>query len=342
MRATEYRFQQNPEGVVDASMSVIEQALTELEKLGDNKTLVAVWDQLNGIRYYRGDLVGARSAADRMLEHAQLAGDEGHELQALVIRSSLSVFDATPLGQALAEADALVDRARSTGRMLPMAQALGIKGRLLGMRGETEEAKGLVDAGRAILRDLGRVAHAAGASHWASMVTSFAGDPRATEENLREGAEELERLGEKAMLSSSLGHLGTAIAQQGRYDEALAESRRAESIAASDDIDAQVQWRVARALALAGLGDVEAAGKLAREALEMADGHGYPIDRAHARLSLASVYARAFGAPDAAVLLDEARRSYEHKGALAALRLVDAQLAALSDQGVGEDVTAGA
>jgi class 3 adenylate cyclase/tetratricopeptide (TPR) repeat protein len=342
VRATEYRFQQNPEGAVDASMSLIQQALAELEQLGDHKALTAVWDQLHAIRYYRGDLVGARAAADRMLEHARLAGDDGRELLALVVRTSLTVFDDTPLEQALGEAESLVERARATGRMLPTAQALGIKGRLLGMRGETEEALRLVEEGRGILRDLGRVAHAAGASHWASMVTSFAGDERATERNLREGADELERLGEKAMLSSSLGHLAATVAQQGRYAEALAESRRAEAITASDDIDAQVQWRVARALALAGLGDLEAAGKLGREALEMADGHGYPIDRAHARLSLASVYGRAFGAPDAAVLLEKAREYYEHKGALAALRLVDAQLAALSDQGVGEDVTAGA
>ena len=342
VRATEWRFQQNPQGAVDANMSLIEQALTELEQLGDHRALTAVWDQLHRIRYYRGDLAGARVAAERMLEHAQLAGDEGNTLQALVVRASLTVFDETPLEQALPEADALVERARSSGRMLPTAQALGIKGRLLGMAGETEKALRLVDEGRAILRELGRVAHAAGSSHWASMVTSFAGDKSATEMNLREGADELESLGEKAMLSSSLGHLATVIAQQGRYDEALAESRRAESIAASDDIDAQIQWRVGRALALSGLGEVDAAGQLAREALEMADSDGYPIDRAHARLSLTSVYRQAFGAREAAALLDRAREYYEQKGAVAALTLVDAELAAISDQGVGKDVAAGA
>ncbi|HEX6722570.1 MAG TPA: hypothetical protein VF107_13475, partial [Burkholderiaceae bacterium] len=121
------------------------------------------------------------------------------------------------------------------------------------------------------------------------------------------------RRGETYLLSSIAAALGRLVRQQGRDAEALEFSQAAESAAAEDDVDAQVQWRAVRAPILARGGDATAAQELARAAVRMARAAAAPLLQADALLDLGDVL-------EVAQRPEQARECYLEAGATAAAK----------------------
>ena len=71
----------------------------------------------------------------------------------------------------------------------------------------------------------------------------------------------LEALGETYYLSTLAPLLARIFREQGRNEEALTVTRKAEALAAEDDVDAQIRWRSVRASILARTGEHEEARK---------------------------------------------------------------------------------
>jgi tetratricopeptide (TPR) repeat protein len=107
--------------------------------------------------------------------------------------------------------------------------------------------------------------------------------------------------------------LARALEAQGQADEALRFSEISSRIAAEDDLSPQVQWRAARAKALAGLGQTEEAERLAREAVALASQSDFLVLRADALLVLGEVLQVAERRDDAAAAVEEALQLYEQK-----------------------------
>jgi ATP/maltotriose-dependent transcriptional regulator MalT len=76
---------------------------------------------------------------------------------------------------------------------------------------------------------------------------------------------------------------------QGDNEEAEELTRTCERIAGANQLDVQVRWRSIRAIVLAGRGELEAAERLARQAVYLADQTDQPASRAEAHLDLAQV-----------------------------------------------------
>src|SRR5207245_2413054 len=125
--------------------------------------------------------------------------------------------------------------------------------------------------------DLGLRVTAASTAETAGIIELLAGDPAAAERELRTGYERLEEMGDTTVTPVLAALLAQALCAQERDEEALAFTELSEAAAADDDLSAHVQWRAARAKALARLGNVGAAEAFAREAGGLAGGSEFPV-----------------------------------------------------------------
>ena len=330
IRRASYRIYAAPEGATERYLPEVQAATAALEELGDSRGAAEGWLVQGYTAYYLGRLADERVIVTRAVEAAARAGDDRLELEGRVNRAASGLWaDNTPLSEVLAEADEILDRARTLGRRLPEAQALGIRGRVVANLGEFDEGRRLVAEARAILRDLGRVSHAAGASHWAGVVEWLAGNPAGVEAVLREGAEVLEAMGERAMLSTSYGDMAVALEYLGRLTEADELCRRAEELTASDDVASQLAWRVARARIEHARGDLDEALRIADEGLRIIDATEYASMGAWAREHLAGVLLAGRGTAAAAAALQTAIDYMDRRGAIGVAPRLRARLAEL-------------
>jgi tetratricopeptide (TPR) repeat protein len=105
---------------------------------------------------------------------------------------------------------------------------------------------------------------------WTASVEPLASDPAGAERELRSAYEFFDGLGADHILATVGPMLAAALVPQGRLVEAIALTEHAERIAAPDDLDAQVKWRLARSSARVAEGDYADAERLAREAIALA------------------------------------------------------------------------
>ena len=315
VRRVNYDYFAHPEGAVERGRPVVEAAISALEAAGEHRGAAEAWILLGDIEYYLGRLKAESAAAARAAEHASRIGDDRLALQARITALASQLWSDLPLSAILSEAGSVLDDARTLGRRLPEAQALGILGRALAMQGEVERGRQLVADSRTLLLDLGRVAHAAGASHWAATVEWSAGDYGAVERVLAEGAQVLQAMGERAMLSTSYADISVALHHQGRFDEAESVARQAVELTASDDVASQISTRVALARVEHSRGNATAAAESADEALALADASEYELMSAWARIELAEVMIERRGTDVAAELLRDALDFYRRKEA---------------------------
>src|SRR5262249_14110348 len=137
----------------------------------------------------------------------------------------------------------------------------------------------------------------------------LAGKPDAAETELRTSYGILDSIGETGSLTVIACLLSRALHDQGRDREADRYGRMAQGMAAEDDLEAQVPWRVARAAALSDLGSSEESEAFAREAVALAEPTDWYV-RAETNMTLAQVlandgrYEEAFRAAKQALALE--------------------------------------
>jgi ATP/maltotriose-dependent transcriptional regulator MalT len=161
-------------------------------------------------------------------------------------------------------------------------------GLLAAMAGDFAEARELAAGGTAVLDSLGRSVGLAAISTWTSAIDLLAGDAAAAERALRAALAQLEQAGQLANLASVAAQLAETLVSDRRFDEAAVVADESERAAASDDIHAQIAWRVARAKVAAGLGAADDAETVAREALDLATTTDSPFYAAEALEALAA------------------------------------------------------
>ena len=131
---------------------------------------------------------------------------------------------------------------------------------------------------------------------------------------LRVACRALEDVGEQTNYSSMAALLALTLCAESEYEEAEEFSRTSETAARANDVLANVMWRTARAIARAGVGDLETAESLAREAVEFAEQSDFLNVHGDALVALAGILERSGRPAAGTAALRDAVSLYEQKG----------------------------
>ena len=307
------------------SLRNAEDAITTLERAGDDAALARAWWVVGEMRWLRCEFAAAEDAMTRSLAHAERAGSQREVLRARTYLALAAIDGPRPVPEALRRCREILAQAAddqvleaNIGYVMASAEA---------MCGRFDEARELAARSTAIYEELGRPFSLATWSQWPGMVELLAGDLEAAERIFRSGYETLVSLGEKLNLSSIAVSLAETLYLQGRVEEAEALTVVSEEATSPEDVWAQVAWRSSRAKILAQRGDIDGAERLAREAVELiAETDGLSL-RAYALIGLAQVLAAADRTEEAAECRAAGVRLYEAKGNMVAAEQARAALA---------------
>jgi class 3 adenylate cyclase/tetratricopeptide (TPR) repeat protein len=303
----------DPEGVEELRR-VSEQALPELEALGDDLGLAKAWRRVADVQWMVNHWSDQARALEQALVHAQRAGDRREAAGALMRVPMSLYYGPLPVAEATARAEAVLQQAQ--GARVVESTALVCLAGLNAQSGRFEEARQLLAQGRAISDELGFRVWVAGFSLAAGDIEMLAGDPVAAERELRRGYEALDAMGERGLLATVAAELARAVCAQERFEEAERLTRVSEELARPLDVAAQISWRTVRATCIAGEGDLTSAERLAREALEAVEQTDDLNRQAGVLADLADVVGRAGRGAEATALQERAVALYERRGNL--------------------------
>ena len=231
------------------------------------------------------------------------------------------------MGEAIAKCEEMISRIE---HKQSEAIVLGSLATLLALDGRFDEARSTYVRARTLLEDLGAAVFAASTSLTSGRVEFLAGDPEAAERELRSDYERLEAMGEVFFRTSVAAMLAHALQAQGRIAEAEELALEAEKLAAQDDIDVLTLCRSVQAKIAAEGGALEAAVRLATEAVGFLPELEAPLMRVDALLVLAEVLVASGNHEAAREALEEARDLAERKEMAVPTARIEAQLDGLS------------
>jgi ATP/maltotriose-dependent transcriptional regulator MalT len=286
-----------PEESLEDIIAVADGAIPLLEKLGDDVGLAKAWWlrselHLNACRWRE-----RAENLERALAHARRAGDASEQA---TIASQIAVallYGPTHVDAAIRRCGELL-AAQRDDRSLEAAITNTVAG-LTAMRGEFDEARRLQEQARGIYERLGMHFRIGVRSLIAAEIELLAGRADEAVKILRWGMDSLREMGVTSATSTLASFLADALASAGETDEAMKYAAIAEETSAETDVVNQVLWRVAKARAAGETG-------LAREAWEIAEPTDYSDLKARTLVAMGEVA--------------EARRVYEAKGNLAAVK----------------------
>jgi class 3 adenylate cyclase/tetratricopeptide (TPR) repeat protein len=308
----------SPEMGVEHLRRTAEEALPELETLGDNLGLAKAWRRIADVHWMTNCWRDQERALERALQHAELAGD-AREAGGIRMRLAMALYwGPTPAASAIERAERTLLEARGN-HAVESTFLVSLAG-LHAMSDRLEEARSLLARGEAIAEELGFRLWFAGFSLVAGDVELLAGDPEAAERKLRRGYRVLESLGEHRIQSTVASRLAKTLFLQGRYDEAEQLATTGERLAGTGDVASQIEWRSVRAQLAARRGDYESAERLAREAVRLAEQTDAIGSQANALVNLADVLQSSGRTDETIVLVDRARDLFEEKGNVVAAR----------------------
>ena len=167
---------------------------------GDAVGLDRLWRARGFVHWLAGRSADAASDWMRGVEYATIAADEHGRADALSWVVCALVLGPTPVPAAIERCSAILEelafeRHVAALSMRPLAH-------LHAMAGEFDVARLLLERSNAMLADLGLSMHSA-VAHYDAFVSLLAGDAPAAEAVLREGYEQLEAMGERALLATT-------------------------------------------------------------------------------------------------------------------------------------------
>jgi class 3 adenylate cyclase/tetratricopeptide (TPR) repeat protein len=301
----------DPRENVEELRRFAEEAIPELEKLGDDLGLAKAWRRIGDAHWMMNQWNEQERALERALAHADRAGD-GREAAGALMRLPMAIYyGPTPVPEAIERAEKVIERA--SGMRAVESTALAGLGGLNAMCGEFETARALIARARAISDELGFRVWVAGFSLIAGDIEMLADDPRAAEAELRSGYEELEKMGDRGLLSRVAAELARALYAQARYSDAERYATTSKELAGNADIASQISWRAIHGKVLARRSEFEAAETLCREAVHVAEQTDGLNSRARAFMDLAEVLDLADRADEGVPVVQRAIHLFDRK-----------------------------
>jgi tetratricopeptide (TPR) repeat protein len=307
-----------------------EQALAIFHRLGEDLDAARAWHLLGKVHSDRGQQAAAAEALERALELAGGAGDAGVEAWIRYWLLQVSTLGPAPCDRVIARAREDLEWARAHDNRALEGSTLGRMGEMLARSGKADEAEQAFRGARSAFVELALPVHVAYLALSTAIVEPLASDPVAAEAELRPAIGFFDESGAKHISASLMPVLAGALVAQGRVDEGLELSERTEEIAAPDDLDAQVKWRIARAQALTAYNRLADAERCAREAVAVTEPADTVILSADALSTLGEVLLAARSPSEAVPVLERALDLYEGKGDVVSAARRRATLHALS------------
>ena len=261
-----------------------------------------------------GRVGDVESALDKALLAARKAEDRRRITAVLAAAPRAALWGPSPVVRASGRCLDVVRILRMTpGNRHVEAVALRCQAVLEAMRGRADAARDILAAGRATLEELGLSLELHELDVHAGLVELLAGQPAAAWELLAVRAGRVR--GARRFASAPRRRprcSGRALVEQGRFDEALAETEFAEAHAGGD-LKTTITLLGVRAEALARRGGIDEALELARRAVELAEPTDALADKADATMALARVLREAGQRNEAGSAAEAARTLYAAK-----------------------------
>jgi class 3 adenylate cyclase len=300
-----------PEGLV-SFLETASQAVEVFSELDDDRGLAQAWRRISRAELVRCSYAAAEAAAERAIHHALRCQDRQDAARAADVLGTALLWGPTPVGEAMSRCEKLL--AEAEGNEPLRANVIAALAGLCALRADFDAARSLRTEAEEVYRDLGQRMSIAGLTQVSAHIERLAENPAGAEAELRKG---LEILPEGADQALNQALLAATLVAQGRYDEARMAAEAARSLAALEDVSADVAWRGALARVQASSGDAESAVALARHAVDRASLTDALTMQADALLDLAAVLEAAGQPEEAERTASEAAALYERKGRVA-------------------------
>jgi class 3 adenylate cyclase/tetratricopeptide (TPR) repeat protein len=288
-----------------------EEALPELEQLGDDLGLAKAWRRIADVHWLQNHWDEQQVALEKAIAHARRARDEREAAASLMRLPMALYYGPIPARDARLRAEEILEETHGA-RMVESSALVCLAG-LEAMSGRFEEARDLLARGRGVAEELGLRVWIGGYSLLANDIEMLVGDAAAAEKELRRGYAVLEEIGERGVLARVAAALARALFEQGLDDEAEHFTERSASLG-SADVAAQISLQAVRARLLAQRGDSEAAEALAQDALRLAEATDDTNQHARVLLDLAHILELSGRIEDAVGAVQQAVTLFEQKG----------------------------
>jgi class 3 adenylate cyclase/tetratricopeptide (TPR) repeat protein len=303
-----------------------EDALRLFGELGDDLGLAKAWRAKAYAHWRVGRLTEAERACQHAIDFARRAGDERLEAVARSSCCFIMFWGPRPLDEVHGQVEKALEWARSRGIRRLEVDALHLLARISGMQGRVPQARELLEEADARQRSERGLLLLVGKYLSMALVELMADEPGAAERVLRVGYQQLTDIGGTGQLPAVIILLARALITQGRDEEAMERTRECERSAPESHRDAQIKWRAIRALLLARRGDVEAAERLAAEAVALTADWEQEDSTAEVEADHAHVLRLAGKDDEARQAAERALARYRRKGNLVGARRVEAFL----------------
>ncbi len=308
---------------VAESVALAQEAIAELEPLGDELALARAWWLRSA-----GDIAACRwqargEAIGRALEHARLAGTGSEMVGTLAgLLGQALLHGPTPVNEAIARIE---DLHRELGLDPPLRSSLqtSLAG-LLAMRGDFDEARRVFRDAAATYEEFGLRFRRAAQSFVGAQIELIAGDVVAAERELRASSSAFDEIGAATSATTHRALLAEVVARLGRLEEAEELAHQVAAEAPADDLLAHVLWRCTLARVRAREGSAQEAVDLATAARRLLADAEFPQLEIAVLTAAAEAAAAADESAEAERLRAEARAVAEAKGAVASVAQVDA------------------
>jgi class 3 adenylate cyclase/tetratricopeptide (TPR) repeat protein len=313
----------DPEASVEGLRSTAENAIPELEAVGDDLGLAKAWRRIADVHWMRSVWREQEQALERALVYAQRAGD-ARETGSILMRLAMALYwGPSPAEEAIVRAEQALERARGN-RAVESSFLVSLAG-LQAMSDNFDEARELLARGESIAEELGFKLWYAGFSLVSADVELLAGDPAAGEQRLRRGYKVLTDAGDRGVLATVASRLARSVYAQSRYEEADRLAQTSEQL--GGDVASRIESRSIRAKVLARHGAFVEAERLARQAVQLAEQTDDIGSHATVVCDLTEVLALAGRADEINSLVGLARSLFEQKGNVVAARATEDLLA---------------
>ncbi|MBA2632264.1 MAG: AAA family ATPase [Chloroflexi bacterium] len=340
-----YRAANDAVGSARAEIGLLE-IRSSLESL-EPEDVVARAEELVAFLDSAGDLAGWALATYMVGSHLFFQGrvtDAERRLTAALARTPLPeterrarlagwlqgclFWGPTPVDEAIPRIERLI--ADDPGRRGLKAGATRAIGGLKAMRGDFDEGRADMARADRLAREIGlvQIADSTG-GHFLAPLELLAGNPERAYEVGRPSYEAMAATGDQAFSSTAAGHVGMALVGLGRWDEAERYARITLDTSAASDQESQALGRQVMGLILAHRGELDAAERVALEAValresgEFLNAHGDALDALGEVLRMA-------GRPDEArEAFTAALDRYRRKGNLVATARTEQRIADL-------------
>jgi predicted negative regulator of RcsB-dependent stress response len=200
------------------------------------------------------------------------------------------------------------------GHEVTCASVNGVMGAAIALTGDLDRGRAMAAMSVVVEREAGMLVMAAAGSMGRAHIEVVAGDLDAAERLLRDGLEELDRLGDRAYYATVGLVLADVLRRRGEYDEAATWCRIARETTGSDDVVNILAVDALEGYLLARSGDVEDGERLIRRAVELAATVDFFWIRALVFRLLGETLALAGNVAEATAAFEKSLHIYETKG----------------------------